>query len=128
MSQPSLNFELMRVQDFVQLPQPRLPAALLDRLWPRGISKIALGELPWIKSVTPSTALRRWFHEDREAHWPDFQSRYAQELLLPEAQAGLQALRNLAAAQPDGRLALLSASKELSRCHLPILRQALLAA
>lgn len=52
---------------------------LVDRIWPRGVSKerAQLGE--WLKGVGPSTELRNWFnHED--AKWGEFQSRYRVEL------------------------------------------------
>lgn len=52
---------------------------LVDRLWPRGIRKEALGADDWIADVAPSTALRKWFgHEP--AKWQEFQARYHAEL------------------------------------------------
>lgn len=52
---------------------------LVDRLWPRGISKekSQLGE--WMKEVSPSTELRKWFSHD-PAKWSEFKDRYRQEL------------------------------------------------
>ncbi|MBS0171940.1 MAG: DUF488 domain-containing protein [Nitrospira sp.] len=52
---------------------------LVDRLWPRGLSKAdaALGE--WAKDIAPSTELRQWFRHDPE-RWPEFQRRYKAEL------------------------------------------------
>jgi len=52
---------------------------LVDRLWPRGVSKDALGLDGWLKDAAPSTELRRWFAHD-PAKWPEFQARYAAEL------------------------------------------------
>ncbi|WP_447975525.1 DUF488 domain-containing protein [Nitrospira sp. Kam-Ns4a] len=58
---------------------------LVDRLWPRGISKEALKLEAWLKDVAPSDALRRWFAHD-PAKWDEFQRRYAAELAAnPEA-------------------------------------------
>ena len=52
---------------------------LVDRLWPRGLTREAARLDAWIKEVAPSTELRRWFHHDR-ARWDDFRRRYAAEL------------------------------------------------
>lgn len=42
---------------------------LVDKLWPRGIRKEWLKYDYWAKDITPSAALRRWFHEDIPGHW-----------------------------------------------------------
>lgn len=61
---------------------------LVDRLWPRGIAKADLRLDAWPKDVTPSTELRKWFHADIPARWPEFQHRYGDELnASPEAVA-----------------------------------------
>jgi uncharacterized protein YeaO (DUF488 family) len=52
---------------------------LVDRLWPRGLSKKAAAIDHWAREVAPSTALRRWFAHD-PAKWREFQRRYAAEL------------------------------------------------
>jgi uncharacterized protein YeaO (DUF488 family) len=52
---------------------------LVDRLWPRGISKAALQITSWVKDAAPSDALRRWFKHDPEK-WDEFRRRYRQEL------------------------------------------------
>ena len=52
---------------------------LIDRLWPRGVSKAAAAVDLWLKDVAPSTELRKWFGHD-PARWAEFQDRYAQEL------------------------------------------------
>lgn len=52
---------------------------LVDRLWPRGVSKEKACIDEWLKEVGPSTELRKWFnHED--AKWDEFQKRYSAEL------------------------------------------------
>lgn len=52
---------------------------LVDRLWPRGLSKEDAAIDHWLKDLAPSTALRRWFvHEP--ARWPEFRRRYRAEL------------------------------------------------
>ncbi len=52
---------------------------LVERLWPRGVSKQALRMEGWFKDVAPSDALRRWFNHD-SAKWKEFQRRYRAEL------------------------------------------------
>ncbi|WP_248910264.1 DUF488 domain-containing protein [Halocatena marina] len=52
---------------------------LVDRLWPRGISKEDADLDRWIKEVAPSDELRRWFDHDRE-RWDEFNRRYQTEL------------------------------------------------
>jgi uncharacterized protein YeaO (DUF488 family) len=52
---------------------------LIDRLWPRGVSKDKAKIDAWLKDIAPSTELRQWFSHD-PAKWPEFQKRYKQEL------------------------------------------------
>lgn len=62
---------------------------LVDRLWPRGLSKEVAALDAWMKEVAPSDALRRWFGHD-PARWDAFRRRYAEELdARPEAVAAL---------------------------------------
>ena len=52
---------------------------LIDRLWPRGVSKAQAAIDHWMKDVAPSTELRKWFgHEP--ARWNEFRRRYAEEV------------------------------------------------
>jgi uncharacterized protein YeaO (DUF488 family) len=64
---------------------------LVDRLWPRGITKEALQIKGWLRDLAPSHSLRRWFGHD-PAKWPQFQARYRQELATPQRQAVLRQL------------------------------------
>jgi uncharacterized protein YeaO (DUF488 family) len=58
---------------------------LVERLWPRGISKAALQVDAWLKEVGPSTELRKWFGHDPDK-WNEFRRRYVRELASrPEA-------------------------------------------
>lgn len=52
---------------------------LVDRLWPRGISKAEAKLDLWLKEIAPSTELRKWFGHD-PTRWSEFQRRYADEL------------------------------------------------
>ncbi len=63
---------------------------LVDRLWPRGISKASAQIDLWLKEIAPSDALRKWFGHD-PAKWTEFRKRYARELSKqPEALAQLK--------------------------------------
>ena len=52
---------------------------LVDRLWPRGVSKQRAAIDCWMKDIAPSTALRKWFGHD-PARWDEFRRRYAKEV------------------------------------------------
>jgi uncharacterized protein YeaO (DUF488 family) len=52
---------------------------LVDRLWPRGVSKAKAALADWMKDIAPSTELRQWFGHD-PARWAEFQRRYRAEL------------------------------------------------
>lgn len=52
---------------------------LVDRLWPRGVSKERAKLDLWLKDIAPSTELRKWFNHDPEK-WIEFKKRYQQEL------------------------------------------------
>ena len=52
---------------------------LVDRLWPRGLTKAAVSVDAWLKEVAPSTELRRWFGH-RPERWDEFRRRYRKEL------------------------------------------------
>nr|WP_255435679.1 DUF488 family protein [Paracoccus sp. S1E-3] len=76
---------------------PALPSdgtrILVDRLWPRGVSKERADLGAWMKDIAPSTALREWFGHD-PARWGAFQSRYRAE--LADHRAELDEIRQLA--------------------------------
>jgi len=65
---------------------------LVDRLWPRGLTKAKANVDLWLKEVAPSTALRKWFGHEPEK-WLDFQKRYQAE--LKDAGAAIARLREL---------------------------------
>ena len=65
---------------------------LVDRLWPRGVSKAEAKLDLWLKEIAPSTELRKWFGHD-PARWSEFQRRYGGELKQhPDEIAELQRL------------------------------------
>jgi uncharacterized protein YeaO (DUF488 family) len=78
---------------------------LVDRLWPRGLKREALGAT-WLRAVAPSTELRQWYSHDPQK-WDDFQQRYALELdSRPET------WRPIAEAAQSGTVTLLYGSRE----------------
>lgn len=60
---------------------------LVDRLWPRGVTKKGAAIDEWFKDVAPSTELRKWFGHD-PARWPEFRRRYIQEVRQNPVQLG----------------------------------------
>jgi uncharacterized protein YeaO (DUF488 family) len=65
---------------------------LVDRLWPRGLTKAKAYVDLWLKEVAPSTELRKWFGHEPEK-WPEFQKRYHAEMKAqPQAIAALRKL------------------------------------
>ncbi|MFJ9824312.1 DUF488 domain-containing protein [Streptomyces sp. NPDC101160] len=94
---------------------------LVDRLWPRGLSKADAHIDEWPKSLTPSNELRRWYH-GTEGEYEEFRRRYEAELAEPAAAEALSALRAKAA---EGAVTLLTAAKDPSRSHTEVLLQAL---
>lgn len=72
-----MNIILRRV--YAHDAEPAGIRVLVDRLWPRGISKSAAPWDVWLKDIAPSDNLRKWFAHD-EAKWPEFKERYFAEL------------------------------------------------
>lgn len=95
---------------------------LVDRLWPRGLTKQAAALDAWLKELAPSDELRRWSHEHREA-WPLFRKRYLKELSRPEAAEQLQQLYDLSTGRK--RLTLLYAFKDEEHNNAVVLKELL---
>ncbi|WP_006241738.1 DUF488 domain-containing protein [Mycolicibacterium tusciae] len=98
----------VQVRRIYDAPMPDDGArVLVDRLWPRGVSKARAHLDDWCKQIAPSTELRNWYH-----HAPDlfdeFSRRYTAELNDPEPAAALAHLKELATQQT---LTLLTATK-----------------
>jgi uncharacterized protein YeaO (DUF488 family) len=79
---------------------------LVDRLWPRGLSKAEVHVDLWLKDVAPSAALRTWFGHD-PARWEQFRTRYRAE--LDDNPEDLQRLRGLAR---QGKVTLLYSARD----------------
>ena len=72
---------------------------LVDRLWPRGVSKAKARLGAWMKEIAPSTELRRWFGHD-PARWDEFERRYRAELAEPERRSLVDELADRATHGP----------------------------
>jgi uncharacterized protein YeaO (DUF488 family) len=90
---------------------------LVDRLWPRGLTKARAALDEWCKQVAPSPELRKWYGHDPE-RFAEFRRRYQAELDAGEQAAALAHLRELASDHP---LVLLTASKELTISEAAVL-------
>ena len=90
---------------------------LVERLWPRGLSKERAAVDRWVKDLAPSTELRRWYAHD-ESKWPEFRRRYRAE--LRERPDQLEELRRLAVAGP---VTFVYGSRETERNSATILRK-----
>lgn len=90
---------------------------LVDRVWPRGVSKEAARLGLWLKDVAPSTALRKWYGHD-PAKFAEFRRRYHAELSGPPASDALRTLRDLAAEQ---RVVLVTATKDVAHSQAAVL-------
>lgn len=93
---------------------------LVDRLWPRGLSKDEVQLKAWLKNVAPSDELRKWYHA-RPTQWPAFRKKYLEELRAPEASAALEQLYELAAGR--SKLTLLFASRNLEQNNAMVLKE-----
>jgi uncharacterized protein YeaO (DUF488 family) len=91
---------------------------LVDRLWPRGLTKKALSLDEWAKELAPSTELRQWFHQDM-TRWTDFQKRYRAELSSSEQKEGM---RDLLKRAGPGHLTLVYGARDPERNHALVLR------
>lgn len=97
----------IRVKRVYEAPSPEDGMrVLVDRLWPRGLSKEKAAVNLWLKELAPSTELRKWFGHAPEK-WEAFQQRYREELRgQPEA------LQHLSGLLASGTVTLLFGAKE----------------
>jgi uncharacterized protein YeaO (DUF488 family) len=109
-----MSFAIKRVYD----PPARTDGVrvLVDRLWPRGLTKAKAKVDEWMKDIAPSTELRKWYHSDR-GEWTEFRSRYRHE--LSENKAAVAALRTLGR---KGRVTLLYGVHDTEHNHAVLLR------
>jgi uncharacterized protein YeaO (DUF488 family) len=89
---------------------------LVERLWPRGLSKERAAVDLWVKEAAPSPELRRWYGHDPQK-WPEFKSRYREELRARDAE--LEQLRTLAR---KGTVTFVYAARDTERNSAVVLR------
>jgi uncharacterized protein YeaO (DUF488 family) len=89
---------------------------LVDRIWPRGVTKSAAALTMWFKDIAPTPDLRKWFNHDPE-RWSEFGRRYRKEL-----EANAVSVAHMRAFLKEGRVTLLYAA------HDPVHNQALVLA
>ena len=92
---------------------------LVDRLWPRGLSKEAAQIDEWLKAVAPSTKLRSWYGHD-PAKFGEFKTRYADELRDAEHQ---EAWQHLVQESAGSTVTLLTATKDLEHSEAAVLAE-----
>jgi uncharacterized protein YeaO (DUF488 family) len=95
---------------------------LIDRLWPRGVSKSRAHLDAWARDVAPSAELRKWYGHD-PSKWKEFKSRYLKELRSPAAKAVLD---NLVTRARRGRVTLVYGSRAAEISDVAVIEQKLL--
>lgn len=95
---------------------------LVDRLWPRGISKVNAHLDLWLKEVGPSTELRKWFNHDADK-FPEFKQRYLKE--LQDNDAYQQLLTTVKEQSANGNVILLYGAKDPDHNQAVILQEQL---
>lgn len=90
---------------------------LVDRLWPRGVTKEEAELDLWAKDATPSGDLRKWLHAHRD-EYSEFAARYDAELDGTAQQAALAEVRELHAKHT---VTLITAAKDVEQSHVPVL-------
>jgi uncharacterized protein YeaO (DUF488 family) len=90
---------------------------LVDRLWPRGVSKEKAAIDIWSKELAPSTELRKWFHSHSD-QYHQFTVKYRAELA-----AGLPDLQDQISELEQPRLTLVTSVKEPEHSHVPVLQE-----
>ena len=93
---------------------------LVDRLWPRGLTKQAAALDAWLRDLAPSDELRKWYHA-HPLQWEKFRQRYLKELSGDAAHDALQKLYDLK--KERSRITLLYASRNEERNNATVLKQ-----
>jgi len=93
---------------------------LVDRLWPRGLTKAAARIDLWLRDLAPSNELRKWFHAHPE-HWKDFRQKYVAELHALAAEKALKQLYEIL--DRERAVTLLFASKKTDQNNATVLKE-----
>jgi uncharacterized protein YeaO (DUF488 family) len=113
---------VIRVKRVYEAPGPDDGTrVLVDRIWPRGLSKERAAIDVWLKAVAPSSELRRWYGHD-PARFDEFARRYEVELADPERRDALARLSELIGAGP---LTLLTATRTVAGSQAAVLAKVL---
>ncbi|MEU2891920.1 DUF488 domain-containing protein [Streptomyces albidoflavus] len=114
-----MNDEAPRVRRVYEPAEPSDGTrVLVDRLWPRGVSKERAAVDVWLKEITPSTELRDWYYQNPEERYDGFTERYRTELGDPAHRAAVGELLDL---MDQGTVTLITAVKEIDRSQIPVL-------
>lgn len=112
---------MLKVKRVYESPKPADGFRILvDRLWPRGLSKEKVAIGLWLREIAPSDALRKWFGHD-PAKWSEFQQRYRKELLLKSRKELLEQIRR--AEKEHGLVTLLFAARDEQHNNAVALRE-----
>jgi len=90
---------------------------LVERLWPRGMTKAAVAADQWLKEIAPSPELRKWYSHELE-RWPEFRRRYLEELKQNDA-----ALEPIRAAARRGPVTLLYSVRDGEHSSAAVLKE-----
>ena len=113
---------VIRVKRVYEAPGPDDGTrVLVDRIWPRGLSKERAAIDVWLKAVAPSSELRRWYGHD-PARFDEFARRYEVELADPERRDALARLSEMIV---DGPLTLLTATRAVAGSQAAVLAKVL---
>ena len=111
---------MIKIKRIYEQPDPADGQRLLvDRLWPRGLSKEQAGVDRWLKEIAPSDELRRWYGHD-PGKWQEFRSRYRGEL-----EAKRELLDQLADLARGQTVTLLYAAKDEEKNNAVVLKEVL---
>ncbi len=94
---------------------------LVDRVWPRGLTRDAAHLDEWLKDAAPSTPLRRWYGH-RPERFTEFRRRYLAELAEPQPAAAMDRLRDLIR---TGTVTLLTATRDIDHSQAAVLAEKL---
>jgi len=111
-----MTVKIHRIYEFTE-PQDEI-RILVDKLWPRGISKEEARLDDWWKDVAPSTKLRKWFRHET-SKWEEFREKYIEELRIQKEQIG----QKLSALDLDKPLVLLYGARNKERNQAVVLKE-----
>lgn len=107
----------LKVKRVYETPNPKDGFRILvDRLWPRGLTKEKAAVDVWLKNIAPSTELRKWFGHDPEK-WKEFQKKYLREL-----KENKEAVNTLKEYLKKGNVTLLYAAKDEAHNEAQVLK------